>query len=119
MDRVSFIQHKGKKILQIDFTDCHKDEVLKVIEMAKKTISHEPKNSVLTLTKVANTKYDTNTSEALKEYTNHNKPYVKAAAVIGLSGLQKVLYMTIVRFTGRNLQLFDDDTTAKDWLCTQ
>ena len=55
----------------------------------------------------------------MKEYTAHNKPYVRAAAVVGLSGLQEIVYNVIIKLTGRNIATFSDIAVAKDFLANQ
>lgn len=116
MSKVTFIEHKGKEILFIDFSNSELDEVLKIIEESKVVIKSKPQNSLLTLTDVSNTSFNENITEAFKEYTIHNKPYVKAGAVVGVTGLRKIIYMAVAKFSGRNLALLDDIEQAKEWL---
>ena len=54
-----------------------------------------------------------------KRLAVNNRPYVIAGAVVGLSGLQKVVYTTVMRFSKRNIPAFDDIEAAKDWLIAQ
>ncbi|MFZ5597746.1 MAG: hypothetical protein ACOY31_12130 [Bacillota bacterium] len=119
MDRVGFVNHKGKEVLVIDFSVAGKQELLQTMDAAKKIISGQPENSVLTLTKVAGSSFDSEVSKALKEYVKSNKPYVKSAAVVGLGGLQKILYDTVINFTGRKMATFNNIEEAMDWLVKQ
>ena len=48
MERVFFTQHKGKKILVIDASNCKHDESLAIITKAKKIIRSQLPNSVYT-----------------------------------------------------------------------
>ena len=52
----------------------------------------------------------------MKDYTKHNKPYVCVAAVVGLSGLQEIVYNVIVKVTGRKIATFPYVEAAKDFL---
>jgi hypothetical protein len=54
--------------------------------------------------------------EALRELTTGNKPYVRAAAIVGLSGIQRVVYIALTQFTGRRLPTFTTALEAKDHL---
>lgn len=119
MERVQFIQHKGKKILHLNFADCKADEVLQVIEMSKATIRTQPPASVFTLTDVTNTAFNSAISDAMKEFVIHNKPYVVAAGVVGVTGLKQIIYNAVMRFSGRKLTAFDSLAEAKDWLAAQ
>jgi len=59
------------------------------------------------------------TSATIKDFTTFNKPYVIAGAVVGVTGLKKVIYNAIVAISGRNMSTFDTIDQAKDWLATQ
>lgn len=118
MARVAFIYHKGKELLFLNFADCRTDEVLPIIEEAKKAIRARPEHSVLTLTDVSNMRFDGTVSQAMKEFTVHNKPYVAAAAVVGVTGIKRIIFDAVVLFSRRKLHLFDTIGQAKDWLAT-
>jgi len=45
-----------------------------------------------------------------------NKPYVVAAAVVGVTGLKQIIYNAVMKFSGRKLTAFDSLAEAKDWL---
>ena len=119
MERVKFIEHKGKKILHLDLSRTEPKDILNVIDQAKPVIAAQPFMSVRTLTDVTDLKFNTEASEALKQFVNHNKPYVTAAAVVGVTGLKQIIYNAVVRFSGRNLVAFDTHNQAKEWLATQ
>lgn len=116
---VSFINHKGKKILLIDFSGRKAEEVINIIAEAKELIKKQPEKSLLTLTDGTNTRFDPKVAEGLKEFAAHNKPYVRAGAVVGITGIVKIVYNAVMKFSGRNLPAFDDIETAKDWLAGQ
>jgi len=117
--RIQVIDYKGKEIIYLDFSDCNVSEVFEIIEIAKKIIRVQPLNSVLTLTNVSGTKYNREVIQAMKEFANDNKPFVKAGAVVGIDGLKRIVYDAITRFSERNLPAFDDNKKAKDWLIRQ
>ena len=119
MERIQFINHKGKKILYFDFSSCRPDEANKVVEDAMAFVKKQPQKSLYTLTNVSGIRFDTNIGDKFKDFAAHNKPYVIAGAVVGISGLLKVLYTAITKFTGRNLPAFDTVEQAKDWLAQQ
>jgi hypothetical protein len=119
MERVQFIDHKGKKLLHLNFANCTPDEILSTIELAKPTIRAQAPQSVRTLTDVTNAGFNSKVSEALKEFVIHNKPYVVAAGVVGVTGLKQVIYNAVMKLSGRKLTAFDTMTEAKDWLAAQ
>lgn len=117
--RVRFIEHDGKRILLIDFSNASADEVLATIELAERTIAAEPHGSVLTLTNAEHAMHDRRVTERLKRFVQHNKPFVKAGAVVGLSELRKVVFTFLNKATGRSLRAFDNPAEAKDWLASR
>ncbi len=118
MERVRFIQHNGKEILFLDFSACKPEEVLPLVDEAKAVIRTRPPQSLLTLTDVTNMRFDDKVSERMKEFTAHNKPYVRAAAVVGIVGLKKILFDAVMIFSKRKLYAFDSVDQAKVWLAS-
>ncbi len=118
-EHVRFIEYKGCQILLIDFEGCQPAETLERIRYARSVIGRQPLASTRTLTMVKNSRFNSQVSEAMKEYTAHNKPFVRAAAVVGLSGLQEIVYNVIIKLTGRNIATFADVASAKEFLASQ
>ena len=79
-------------------------------------ISTKPMNSLLTLTDVTNARFNDEVGDGMKQFSAHNKPYVKAAAVVGITGLKKIIFGAVVAFSKRNIESFDDVEQAKRWL---
>ena len=117
MDQVKFTTHKGRKLLHLNLSRMDIIELRSAIAKAKMLVLSEPQGSILTLTDVTDIKFTPEASAAIKELALHNKPYVKAGAVIGVTGLRKVVFNSVLVFTGRrNLFLHDTIEDAKDWL---
>ena len=116
MDRVRFIPHEGKEILLIDFSHANPALFLSTMEEARGKIAAQPPGSVLTLTDVTGAQYDRTVADALKDYLAHNKPFVKAGAVVGLNELKRITFNFVNRVTGRSLKAFDRMDEAKAWL---
>ena len=115
-ERVRYIEHKGVEILFIDWSDATSAEILKTMAEAKRLIALRPLQSIRTLTNVANAHVDRAVTEALRDYVSHNKPYVIAGAVVGLSDLKTVIFNVVNRVTGRALRGMDSIEQAKEWL---
>ncbi len=115
-DEVKFTKYKGCSILQIDFEGCEPPEFLERILYARSVIASQPLHSVRTLTLVKNARFNNQVSATIKEYTKHNKPYVCVAALVGLSGLQEIVYNVIIKVTGRKIATFPDVEAAKEFL---
>lgn len=120
MERTHFVEHRGRRILVLDYSGIRTPaEAVREIEKSKEVVAREPPGSVLVLTHVKGAHYNTEVVQALKGLMEHNRPYVKASAVVGLSGIQQAIYRTLVLFSKRTLKPFDDMEAAKEWLVEQ
>jgi hypothetical protein len=120
MAGVQFIRHQDIEILYVDFSYCaSKEEILRIIEETKTAISTRPPGTVFTLTNITKAYFDSDISQALKGLTTHNKPYVKAGAVVGLTDIRRIIYNAVLFFSKRHLEVCDDLESAKAWLVTQ
>jgi hypothetical protein len=115
------LEYKKKNILFLDFSHCTcKEEFMPVIEAAKEWLKDKDPNSGLTVTDVTDAHFNKEIITLMKELTLHNKPYVKAGAVVGITRpLVKLAYNTVMAFSKRTLPIFDTQDQAKEWLITQ
>ena len=120
MERTRFIEHRGHPILLLDYNGItDPDEALQEIAKSQAFVATQPPSSLLTLTQVHGARYNREIVGAMKELAAHNKPYVRAGAVVGLSPLHRIVYTAVMKFSGRNLPAFDDAEQAKDYLVEQ
>ncbi|MBA2627026.1 MAG: hypothetical protein H0U85_03370 [Gemmatimonadales bacterium] len=119
--RTRFIDHVGRKILLIDFSGIEDAQTaLDAISEARAVVAAQPADgSLLTLTSVDGAYFDSGVLKAIRELAEHNRPYVRAGAVVGLTGLMKVVYNTLVHLTGRNIKPFESLEAAKTFLVAQ
>jgi hypothetical protein len=117
MERTSLIQYKGKSIYYMDFSNFNSvNEIAELIEKSKIFIRSQTPDSLLTLTDITNMHFNNDIRELFTAFVKGNKPYVKAGTVVGISGLQSLLYNAIMKFTGRNLKAMKSLDEAKEWL---
>lgn len=118
--RTRFIEHRGKRVLLLEWTNLSgPEEVLAEVEKNKALVRAQPPKSVLGLTDLTGSRFSQEALQALKEMAAHNEPYVRAAAVVTRTPLHLIAFRTIVIFTKRNLQAFDTREAALEWLVTQ
>lgn len=118
--RTRFIIHNDVPILLLDYSNINgRDAALREIGLSRRIIAQQPEGSVRTLTYVEGAHYDVDVVQALKELTVHNAPYVKAAAVVGLNALRRIIYRAVITFSRRDIRVFSDLDAAKDWLAAQ
>ncbi|MBN2107304.1 MAG: hypothetical protein JW832_07735 [Deltaproteobacteria bacterium] len=112
-----WINHKGKKVFCIDFSQSTVAEINATITQAKPLIAAEPPLSILCLVDTTGSKFDIEIAKALQAFSAHNKPYMKMTALVGVEGLQKVIYNGVLVFTKRtNIVLKSSPQEALDWL---
>jgi hypothetical protein len=115
-----FFEHDGHRILRFDFARIAAgEEALAAIAEAKASVSGQAPGSLLVLTDVTGSRFDATILAAIRDLMQTNAPYIRASAVVGLSGLQRVVYSSLVRLTRRNVRAFDDEAAALDWLASQ
>jgi len=119
MQRATTIRHGEISIIFVDFRDCDLPQSLQVIAEATKLIRGQPSHSALILTDFTNSTHDARLAPALNEFTSGNAPHVKASAIIGMTGMKRVVYDVVMKATGRNIPIFDDADKAKEWLIAQ
>lgn len=121
MERIEILNYQGKEIIYLDFSDLGVqtyDELKATVDSGISTIKARPLDSVLTLVNFTNLRFSSQIVADLKELTSQNKPYVKKGAVIGVQGIQKVAFDSVMKLTGRNLPIFDNKEEAMEWLVT-
>ncbi len=117
MTRGKFYKHAEKMILNLDFSDLDHGDAVQLCEYTKGIIARMPPTSLLTLVNVTNTTYNQAFSEMFRDFAQHNKPYVLAGAVVGVSGWRKLILWTTIKLTGRaNLKAVDTVEEAQEWL---
>jgi hypothetical protein len=87
-----------------------------VAEEGHRVISREKPNSVLTLNDVTGTTFDKESVAVLQSKVAANAPYVRRAAVIGINGLQRLIYEGVQAFSRRRIPHFDNREEAVKWL---
>jgi hypothetical protein len=118
--RIQIVQHKGKDILIQDFSGLKPGEEFRTgIGEARTYIASQPPKSVLSVFDGTGAIYNAEVVAALKEFTKHNEPYMKASTVVGIEGILSIALMAVSRFSGRVFKTFKDRQSAMDWLVEQ
>ncbi len=119
-ENVKFITHKGKRILyQTVENGKSADDNIAVFDEAERIIKMQPEQSVLLLTNVVGAHYNTEAADALKRFSANVTPYVIASAAVGVSGIKRIILMSLIRISGRDIKMFETIDQAKDWLVEQ
>ena len=110
------VTHKGKNIVVVDLSNTKPSENIELLSEIQPKIAAFPSKSVLALTDVTDAIFDSESSQALKDFASKNTPYMKASAVVGADGLRAVLLSTVRLFTKREIKAFSTREGAMDWL---
>jgi len=116
--RVRIIQHAGRPIVLLDFEGItDRDDGLAAVAEARAFVATLPcDGSHCTLTDVRGTRYDRKIVEAFKGLTEHNRPYMRAAAVVSDSAIHRAAITMIGAFSRRKLAVFDTREAALEYL---
>jgi len=114
--RVRFIERAGRRVLFIDYSHCDVAMLKAVAEEGHRVIAQEQLNSVLTLNDVSGTTFDKESVAVLQAKVAANAPYVRRAAVVGISGLQRLIYEGVQAFSRRRIPNFETRQEAMTWL---
>jgi len=115
-ERIRFIDHQGKKILLVDFSNCPANEVEEIARSAPDYITVQPRNSVLVLTDFSGAAFDRDALRAMKETAVFVKPFVKKSALIGTEDLPASFYDELKSYSRRDLLILKTREEALNWL---
>ena len=117
MERILKITHKGKNVIIFDFSGMGPGkEALDLYLASIAECKKHPLDSILSITDVTDARYDYETLEGMKKFSNLTKAHTKRSAVVGVTGMKKVGYQIVMMFSKRNLPIFDTRAEALDWL---
>ena len=114
--RLQFEAHQGKRVLIIDYSHCDVGQMKELIGITRTLIATQLPNSVLTLSDVTGAIFNIEVVEQIKELTRHNAPYVRKAALVGVTGLQALIYNVVQTFSKRNIPIFSNKQEALKYL---
>jgi hypothetical protein len=117
MERVYFTDYRGRRVLVQDLSGLQDvRECIAIFDRAEAIIVKEPPKSVRLLTDVSDAHYDRDGVERMKRFSIAVTPHMQASAVVGVSGLKKIVVQTLIKLTGRHIALCDSQTKALEWL---
>jgi hypothetical protein len=119
LPRVRLVTHEGRVVVLIDASQMEVEDARKVFLEERALVASQPKGSALTLTDVSGTPLEDSLVTTVRETVAANAPYVKAGAVVGVTGLKKMALNTINLLTSRNLRAFSTREQALAWLAQQ
>lgn len=116
MERIRFIAHEGKKILDVDMTRCSAVEVEQVARALPDFVTKEPLGSVRMLVDFTGASFDAEALRTMKETAIFDKPYIKKTGWIGTDSLPHSHIEDVSTYSRREFPVFLKRDEALDWL---
>ena len=118
---MELIEYKGKRIMHLNLGMAGDATPTQIRENAKllAEMGEKGDGDQLHLIEVTGGYATPEIMAAFKEVLPAVKPYTKAAAIVGLSKMQKYLLQTLNRLTGIGTRPFYTIEEAKNWLVEQ
>lgn len=113
MSRCEFFVVDGVRILHTDLAHCTPEEGVEALRRSATLVRAEPFDSVLSLVDVTDARYNRQAVKVLADVVRGNRPHVLATAVVGATGLRRIVLDGLRRTSGRGFELFDDVESAK------
>jgi hypothetical protein len=116
---VKWIEHKGKKIVYLDFRECkNEDQLIQVLTEAQTLIQAQPER-VVTLSNYDGVSVTAGFLSRLKELGKQavQTGRIEKLAVLGITEIKSVLVQGYLNATGqKNMRTFNNEAEALDWL---
>lgn len=114
----SWREHNGTRYFHADYSGFGRniDALRLEVDAADSQIEQSPADSALVLVDIRHTVTSMDVVSLFKTSTARTKGHVSKTAIVGVTGVQKVLALAVVRFSSEPLNLFATVEEARDWL---
>jgi len=116
MHNARFTNRFGREIFVLIFDIDEPEEALPLIRECARQVRSRPKGSVLTLTIIRRGKFTPQIVNELQKLADGNKPYVRRAAVVGVSGIYEIALNAVSLYSKRDFKLYTYEETAISYL---
>ena len=113
--RAKWIDYNGKEILLNDYTNLQGDYV-EIIETLTNYIMKSGKQEILLLIDLNDSYVNKAVVNGFTEAGKRVRPVVKRTAVLGITGVKKVLLNVVNKLSSIDANPFSTEDGAKEWL---
>ncbi|MBS2028191.1 MAG: hypothetical protein JST54_09830 [Deltaproteobacteria bacterium] len=99
----------GVSILHLDYSNVAIEDSQASLDGFATLIRAYPPRGALVVNDFSQVNFNSENVALLREYVRGNRPHIRAAAVVGITGLKKAIFRSVVILTGRS-DLFLCDT---------
>jgi hypothetical protein len=118
-DRIHFIEHRGKKILSIDYSHANAHEMQLLLEHVRITVAKHAHESLVTLADFTGATVDHTVATRIKEVLTLDRPFVKKTAWVGSESIPHAFMENFHTFSQREIVTFKTREEAMDWLVAE
>jgi len=118
-DRVHFVEHKGKQILLLDFSNATAHQMQLLLEHVRVTVAQHARESLLTLGDFHDAEVDHAVAMKIKEVLTLDRPFVKKTAWTGTESIPHAFLENFHNFSQREIATFKTREEAMDWLAKE
>jgi hypothetical protein len=113
---IEWVEYKGKKILYIEYKNLSPEQMLNQIKEATKILVATNSKENLTLTDMTGSFVNDEFLELAKEQGKISLSVTKKAAIVGVTGIKKLLLNVVNTVSPLSRKPFDNIDDAKEWL---
>jgi len=114
--RMSWVQYKGKEIEIDDFTNLSGDELVKIVRANSELTLSNGKKNILAIIDFTNSYANKDAINAFKEASEKTEHLLDKTAVLGITGVKKILLNFLNKVTNIGAKSFNSIEEAKEWL---
>ncbi len=118
-DRIHFVEHRGKRILLLDFSQASANEMQLLLEYVRVTVAQHAHESLVTLADYTGSTVDHAVAMRIKEVMTLDRPFVKKTAWVGSESIPHAFMENIQSFSQRKIAIFKTREEAMDFLVTE
>ena len=114
--RMKWLTHKGKDILYEDYTNLTGEQIARLVPAITKITEEKDYKDILLLLDFTNSFANKEATNAFGESGKVSKDRLKKTAVLGITGVKKVLLNFVNRVAKVDAKPFSSEEEAKEWL---
>jgi hypothetical protein len=111
-----WIDYKGKRILSVDYGKINTKQLAEFCDELLDIVTKQAPGSVLQLTDFSGFQFSAVAAGIFNRNTGKTKMYDKGIAVLGATGMLKVIYNSFSKIFSKPIKLFESRDEALDWL---
>jgi hypothetical protein len=114
--RMKWLTHNGKDILYEDYTNLTGEQIARLVPAITKITEEKDYKDILLLLDFTNSFANKEATNAFGESGKVSKDRLKKTAVLGITGVKKVLLNFVNRVSKVDAKPFSSEEDAKEWL---